>query len=844
MSGATGVEAQSAKSRNTPEFKVDCRAESRLRVVCTAGEVEVIVELVPEYGFEIKVGDKTARRSTLDSIELADWLEKRGVQDPKSLIREVKLTLQKAAAKAKIACTTKERIPPIIECRVDDTVFIFKRYSGKWIVKPPMGQSEMLDSLSADELLHLAERHNFDVETLLQALDKVLGRGGALGASPWRLVYFNPIQDYVSGLGPVLGALYVPASENKVTLAYLYVTGGALQIGDVEIPIRDDDAAVVYTAKQVEIELEDPGFPYLDEILTAWRESFTIRDLVKQAESFIASRLTASEVDLKYMAIHTVAQYFRDLVVTFPALDIAKSGYGGGGTTALKILLALSPRPSYTIEPSPAYIYRLADVKKPTMGIDENTAKLSEEVRRAYAQLYIAAFDKNVGVGRADEGGKMLRAFRPRCNLIVVDPQALFGDLAFTRRAPEVVLTPDPRRRENPDLDALLMDSEVRQLRGRLYTAFLKYADAVKEEVERIYRELPCPGTALQVFALHLAIARLVGPEYVNAVAKKMMDWYKAVEVAQVEGDPTKRVLKEIYKAVVELETFVKGVSVGADWPTAPNWDKDDVPDPWDFEWSGRSGEPVKFIAPFKELRNWISDQIGTVIKVDEKVIKKERVSKRYWRAPDDAETRELLTNPYAFAALLRRYLQPFIIELPNREKALKVETAEDLVRLKEAVSRALTVASGLEHCLEALSVRLSATADATPTANSLQISASRLQPSATPSADGGKVAEGEGVGGGVGEIQTSAEPTAAPLATAGGEKPGGKEGGTSAVADEEEKARKELEIFIRGHLPEGPAAHAEQQNVQPTQHGGVEKKTKEEILSEFEEFAKKYGEF
>ena len=780
MTGAAGAERSGMNGKNTIEFKVACRAESRLRVACTAGEVEVVVELVPEYGFEVRVGNNTMRRSTLDSLELADWLEKRGVQDPKALIREVKMALQKAAAKAKVECAVKERAPPIIECRVDDDVFTFRRYGGRWILKTPSGQAETLDSLSPDELLRLAERYNFDAESFLEALDKVLGRGGALGATAWRLVYFNPVQDYVPGLGPVLGAVYVPTGEDKLHLAYLYVKNDTLQVGDTAIPIRDDDAAVTYIAKEAQIEFDDPGFPYLDEIVSAWRERYTIRDLVRQVESFIAARLTASEVDIRYMAVHVVAQYFRDLVVTFPALDIAKSGYGGGGTTALKVLLALSPRPSYTIEPSPAFIYRLADVKKPTMGVDENTAKLSEEIRRAYAQLYVAAFDKNVGVGRADEGGKVLKAFRPRCNLIVVDPQGLFGDLAFTRRAPEVVLMPDPRRRENPDLDALLMDSEIRALRARLYTAFLKYADQVKAEVDKIYGKLSCPGTALQVFALHLAIAQLAGAEYVEAVAKKMVDWYRAVEVAQTEGDPTKRIFKEIYKAVAELEAFIKSVSTGGAWPTSPNWDEDAVPEPWSYDWSGRENDPVRFFTLFKKLRSWIIDQIGVVVKIDERVSKKEATQKRYWREPDDVETRELLTNPYAFAALMRRYLSPFIVELPNREKALEVKSEEDLRQLKEAIAKALAIASGLEPCLEALGVRLSATANAVPSADLLRSSANRLQASAPPTAMGDKVAEGEGAGGGAGEAQPP--------------------------VDEEEKAQEELEKFIREHTPEGPA--------------------------------------
>ena len=100
-------------------------------------------------------------------------------------------------------------------------------------------------------------------------------------------------------------------------------------------------------------------------------------------------------------------------------------------------------------------------------------------------------------------------------------------------------------------------------------------------------------------------------------------------------------------------------------------------------------------------------------------------------------------------------------------------------------------------------------------------------------------------MGGSVGEVKAGAEPTAAPLstaapsatpsATAGGEKPGGKEGGASAAVGEEEKAREELEKFIKEHLP---AAGAERRR------GVVEKKSKDKILREFEEIVREYGEF
>jgi len=59
----------------------------------------------------------------------------------------------------------------------------------------------------------------------------------------------------------------------------------------------------------------------------------------------------------------------------------------------------------------------------------------------------------------------------------------------------------------------------------------------------------------------------------------------------------------------------------------------------------------------------------------------------------------------------------------------------------------------------------------------------------------------------------------------------------------EEEKAKDELKRFIEAHQLEGP--DVEQQNTQPPRRSGVvETKTKDEILKEFEELVKKYGEF
>ena len=74
-------------------------------------------------------------------------------------------------------------------------------------------------------------------------------------------------------------------------------------------------------------------------------------------------------------------------------------------------------------------------------------------------------------------------------------------------------------------------------------------------------------------------------------------------------------------------------------------------------------------------------------------------------------------------------------------------------------------------------------------------------------------------------------------------EEPALEQAATPQASGGEEREWEELERFIREHLPEGPATR--QQNAQAPRRGGVvERKTKDEIVKEFKEILKKYGEF
>jgi len=470
------------------------------------------VSVEPEYGYRVVVereGGKTVvRAEKLGAIKVLNALEEAGVPDPESVVRKVEELFREARKKARVSCKMKDAAPPVIVCQAEGEAFTLKRVGGEWyLVEPYVKRIGTQLSLSA--LAEVAERFLVSAEQLYNALKEEIGE---VRPEAWRVEYFHPAHDYVEGLGPVLGVKY--ACEDRECFGYVYVKDGKLQLADVSAPVRDEDAKIIYrpavtgplNVTGVRVHLPD----FVD-VLEAYREAPAFPDVAREVETHIRSRVTASDVDIKFATVFVVASHFFPIAKYHPALVLGKPGFGTGGTTAAKVLATLMPRPALHVDPSWAALFRAADAFRPTFVIDEMILELGEETLKKIKLYLIARYDKDMSVPRADEGGARLGTYSVYSNAIVIDPQGLVANLATARRSPRITLYPDPNRREIVSIEDELRRPEVRRLAARLYALFLRHAAELKAEYDRVAEIFPCHGAALQAFALLLLVARRMG---------------------------------------------------------------------------------------------------------------------------------------------------------------------------------------------------------------------------------------------------------------------------------------------------------------------------------------------
>jgi hypothetical protein len=517
--------------------------------------------------------------------------------------------------------------------------------------------------------------------------------------------------------------------------------------------------------------------PDFVDVLEAYREAPTFPDAAREVEAHIRSRVTASDTDIKFATAFVVASHFFPIAKYHPALVLGKPGFGTGGTTAAKVLATLMPRPAFLVDPSWAALFRAAHVFRPTFVIDEVILELGEETLQKIKLYLVARYDKDMTVSRADEGGARLGTYSVYSNAIVIDPQGLVANLAIVRRSPRITLYPDPNRREIVSIEEELGRPEVRRLAARLYALFLRYATELKAEYERVAEVFPYHGAVLQAFALLLLVARRMGQEYLDAAATKIREWTEEVGVMHAVGDPTKQVLAKILEDVEHLEEYVRArLSPETGWLTPESVGGAEPPKPWRVD--VEDGRPVLWVY-LESWRKYLQRVLGELRQVSRR---KETGEEVEW-----VETRVKDLGPAlsrtAFASLLRPYLSHVMRRDRRRNLKVVFTSLEDIAKAREALRRALPE-SNFGTCPPAPSAgETSRVQDAqTACATLVQDSCTLC---ATPCADA--VCS---PGGGEGDVENS-------------------ESGESRKEAGGEKSEdvKELERFIREHLPEGPAA-------------------------------------
>ncbi|MFZ8807897.1 MAG: hypothetical protein ACO2PN_07310, partial [Pyrobaculum sp.] len=284
-----------------------CAAKSRRRVECTCateggGEVSVSVSAEPEYGYKLVVAGQGGRKTTvraerLGAIKVLEALEEVGVSDPESVVRKVEELFREARKKARVSCKMKNAAPPTIVCQVEGESFTLKRVGGEWYLVEPY--VKRIGQLSLSAVADVAERFLVSAEQLNAALAEESGTN----PSAWRVKYFHPAHDYVEGLGPVLGVKY--ACEDRECFGYVYVKDGRLELADVSAPVRDEDAKIVYRpadAGPLDVTGVHVYMPDFVDVLEAYRKAPTFPDVAREVETYIRSRVTASDTDIKFAA--------------------------------------------------------------------------------------------------------------------------------------------------------------------------------------------------------------------------------------------------------------------------------------------------------------------------------------------------------------------------------------------------------------------------------------------------------------------------------------------------------------------------------------------------------------
>ncbi|MCC6020951.1 MAG: hypothetical protein LM577_06265 [Thermoproteaceae archaeon] len=751
----------------------------------------MVVEL--EYGYRVIINGKTAvRAESLAAIKVLEPLEKAGVPDPEALVREIEKLLREAKRRARVSCRMESAAPPTITCRVENETLVVKRVGAEWyLVEPYVRRIGRRLSLAA--VAAIAEKFLVMPERLYAALAEEIGE---VCPEAWRVVYFHPAHDYVEGLGPVLGVRYT--SGEREHFGYVYVRDGRLELADVAAPVKDEDAMIIYRPAVSDLPSISGVRVYLPdfvEILEAWREAPTFAGVAREAETYIRSRVTAPDVDVRFATAFIVTSHFFVVASYYPAFVIGKPGFAAGGTTAAKVLAALMPRPAVLLDPSWASLFRAAHIFRPTYLIDEVIMELGDEALRNIRLYLVARFDQDMSVPRADDGGARLGTYVVYSNAIIVDPQGLVANLAVVRRSPRVVLCPDPNRREIITIKKELEKPEVRRLAARLYALFLRHAAEIKAEYDRVGEIFPCRGAVLQGFGLLLLVARRMGQEYLDAVAAKIREWVDEVGLMYVIGDPSKLVLAKVLEDIENLEAYVRArLSPETGWLTPESVSGSEPPKPWRVDVEG--GRVVLWTY-LESWRKYLQHALGELKQVSRR---KGTGEETEWV---DTRVRDLgpALDRKAFAALLRPYLSHVLRrEETRRNLRVAFTSLDDIARAREALRRALP-----EGSLAACPPEPQPAGETRPVHESPAPGAETVQSSCTlgapPRASAECKARGE-EGEGHENTESGGSGAAAPPAPAAQQEAAtsARRGREEETPQDEERAREELERFIAEH--------------------------------------------
>ncbi len=348
---------------------------------------------------------------------------------------------------------------------------------------------------------------------------------------------------------------------------------------------------------------------------------------LSQAFLYIKQRITENiglenDDDANALVAWIIAAHFSAIFEHFPILDFYKAGYNSGGSVAFTTTMTYCPRPWIVQSPTEAALFRYADALRPTIGIEEFTPEMKQEVRDAILTLLDGAFDKNRKIPRTGKNGSvvMFDLFGPK---VIVDPQSSISRYSTASRTLFIRLT-NKKMQSNPER----LKEEDKEFIQTLYDLYIVYAHKIKRAYENCH--ITESGRLDQAFRPLVAVALVLkseGIDVVDSIMRVIQQQYENLEILKTAGDITKQILFAIYDIVSDENTKLF-----------------------------REGEKgIRYIR-LSYLNSQLLNRLGTEFQTDTSSNR----DVRYWkRAPE--ELAKVLNDPKRLASMLRTFLPEYI---------------------------------------------------------------------------------------------------------------------------------------------------------------------------------------
>jgi len=209
--------------------------------------------------------------------------------------------------------------------------------------------------------------------------------------------------------------------------------------------------------------------------------------IVGEVARFISDYVVMSETSVLVLAAWVVAAWLAEEWDRFPHIAIGSPEKRCGKTTLLDLLFMIVPRPRYTTNISPAALYRVVELEKPTLLMDESQSisRRGSEASEVIREILNAGIGQNAKVIRCGgEGWDKIEEFSvygPKVFAMIGLPDAVLADRCLLLQL----------KRKTAKDNVTRFRSRIVEPRGKqLHDALEKWAEQNQVKAREVYDRL------------------------------------------------------------------------------------------------------------------------------------------------------------------------------------------------------------------------------------------------------------------------------------------------------------------------------------------------------------------